>query len=359
MIIFLSAILISCLFSFLITPTTIWLFIRQGWVEDPRLKRKKVDNATALTPVPRGGGLPIFFSLLFTSLFLLPLDKHLLGILLAALLTLIVGLWDDLRDISPKLRLFTNVFAAAIVVASGIGIAYISNPFGGIIDLSFLRLTFNFFGTHSFWVLSGLLAIIWLAWCMNSVGWATGVEGQLPGFAAISAFFIGLLAMRFADRTQLPVIVLAGAVTGAYLGFLPFNFYPQKIMPGYSGKSLAGFFLGLLAILSGAKLATVIFVLGVPMLDAGFTIFRRLKNHRSIFQGDGQHLHHRLLRLGWSRPQIALTYWAFSLILGFIALFLNSRQKFYVFIGIGLLFLAFIARLSSHKPMTPTRKLSR
>lgn len=359
MITFFAAILCSALLSLIITPITIHVFVRRAWVEDPDSKSQKTHNATALTPVPRGGGIPIFISLMLTSLFFLPLDKHLIGILLAALLTLIVGVWDDIKDISPRLRLFTNILAALIVVASGIAIAYISNPFGGIIDLSFFRLTFNWWGLHTLWVFSGLLAVIWFVWCMNTVGWATGVEGQLPGFTAISAFFIGILAMRFADNTQLPVIVLAGAVTGAYLGFLPFNFYPQKIMPGYSGKSLAGFFLALLAILSGAKLATVIFVLGIPMLDALFTIIRRLKNHQSLFQGDGQHLHHRLLRLGWSRPRIALVYWLFSLVLGLIALSLNSRQKFYVFIGLALLFFAFIVRLSQHKPTKPTPKPSR
>ena len=182
---------------------------------------------------------------------------------------------------------------------------------------------------------------------MNIVGWATGVDGQLPGFTAISAFFIGLIGFRYsADITQWPVIILSGAVCGAYLGFLPFNFFPQSIMPGYSGKSLAGFFLAVLSILSGAKMATLLFLLAIPMIDAVYTIIRRLIQRRPIYLGDGQHFHHQLLKHGFSRRSIALIYWAFSLVLGLISLFLNSSQKAYVFIGFALLFFSFLFRFS-------------
>jgi len=346
--IFLISILISCLFSFFLTPLVRNFFIKKNWVEHPDEKNKKTHNATAITSVPRGGGISIFFAILITSLLMLPLDKHLVGILLAAFIGLIVGVWDDIKDISPIFRLLTNIFIALIVVGSGIGIAFISNPInGGVIDLSILKINFDFFGPHSIWVLSDLIAIIWIVWCSNIVGWATGVDGQLPGFVAISAFFIGILAFRYsADITQWPVIILAGAVCGAYLGFLPFNFFPQSIMPGYSGKSLAGFFLAVLSILSGAKLATLVFLLGIPMIDAVFTITRRLIKHQPIYLGDGQHFHHQLLKKGWSRQNIALLYWLFSLILGIISLFLNSNQKVYVFIGFALLFFTILIHFS-------------
>ena len=177
---------------------------------------------------------------------------------------------------------------------------------------------------------------------MNFVGCSSGVFGQLPGFISISAIFIGILGLKFQnDVTQWPVIILAFTVAGAYLGFLPFNFYPQKIMPGYSGKSLAGLFLAILSILSGAKLATVIFLLGLPMLDAIFVIIYRLWHHRSPIKSDSNHLHHQLLKLGWGRRRISLFYWFLSLVLGFLSLILNSQQKFYVFIGLAIIFFGF------------------
>lgn len=344
---FFLSILFSGLISFIFTPLVRKFFIKKKFIEYPWEKQKKTQNATALHPVPRGGGIPVFFGILVSSLIFLPLDKHLIGILLAGFVGLLIGVWDDIKDISPIFRLITNILIACIVVSFGIGIAFISNPFGGVIDLSFLKIDFNFFGPHSIWIISDLLAIIWIVWCMNIVGWATGVDGQLPGFVSISAFFIGLLALKSStDITQWPVIILAGAVCGSFLGFLPFNFFPQSIMPGYSGKSLAGFFLAVLAILSGAKLATVVFLLGIPMIDAVFAITRRIVQKKPIYLGDSQHFHHQLLKRGWSRRQISYLYWAFSFVLGIIALFLNSEQKFYVFIGIFLIVFTFLIRFS-------------
>lgn len=328
---FLLAILVSAFVSFLATPLVRNFFIRQNWIEDPCQKNLKSGNATATSPVPRGGGLPVFFAFFFTSLLFLPLDTHLIAILLACLLTLIVGLIDDIKDIHPLPRLFTNLIAALIVISSGIGISYLSNPFGGIINLPPL--------------LGSVLAIFWIVWCTNAVGWSAGIEGQLPGFVAIAAIFIALLGLRFsADITQWPVIILAAALSGAYLGFLPYNFYPQSIMPGYSGKSLAGFLLALLSILSGAKLATLLFLLGLPMIDALLVIARRFLQGKSIFFPDSSHFHHQLLKLGYSRRRIALFYWLITLVLGIISLFLNSQQKFYTFLGIALIIFSLIIK---------------
>jgi len=347
---FVVSILLSSLIALILTPIVRNYFIAHSWVENPHDKQKKTGNATAQTTVPRGGGISVFFAILIPTLVFIPLDKHLIGILLAAFITLIAGVWDDIKDISPKIRLFTNFISALIVVGSGIGIAYISNPFGQPIDLSAWQITFNFLGQHSIWVIPDILAILWIIWSMNIVGWSSGIEGQLPGFVAISAIFIGILGLRYsADITQWPVIILAGAVAGAYLGFLPYNFSPQSIMPGYSGKSLAGFFLSVLAILSGAKLATVILLLGIPTIDAVYVLFRRLLTRKSLLFSDGQHLHHYMFRWGLSRQKIALLYWFFSFVLGIISLFLNSQQKVYVFLGVILLFISLLIKFSRQK----------
>lgn len=324
------------------TPLVIKLFNRFDWVTARVLKEQKNDNNTATAPVPRGAGISLFLGIFITAYFLLPFDKHLLGIFLASLSILIVGVWDDIFDISPIFRLFTNLFSALVVVASGIGIAYVSNPFGGVVDLSFLQYTFFMFGSyHSIWIISDLLAILWIMWCLNIVGWSSGVDGQLPGFVSISAFFISLLALKFSnDTTQWPVVILGMAVSGAYLGFLPYNFFPQKIMPGYSGKSLAGFLLAVLSILSGAKLATLFFLIGIPMLDAVVVIVGRLLQKKSPFSPSATHLHHMLLNHGWGRRRIAIFYWSLTLVMGIISLFLNSQQKFYFFLGLTFAFLA-------------------
>lgn len=344
---FVLSITISAIVSAVLTPLVRRFFVSRRWVEDPIEKQRKTNNFTSVVPAPRGGGFPIFVAILIASLLFLPIDKHLLGILSGSLVVLIIGLWDDISDISPVLRLLTNFLAAIIVVGCGIGIAYISNPFGGIIDLSWPQLTLNFFGQHSIWLISDLLAIFWIVSCMNFVGWSSGIEGQLSGFVSISAIFIGILGLKYsADISQWPVIILAGSVAGAYLGFLPFNLPPQKIMPGYSGKSLAGYFLAVLGILSGAKLATIIFLLGLPFIDAIFVVVKRLLSRRSPLSGGPDHLHHSLFRLGWSRLAISAFYSFVSLTLGIVSLFLNSQQKFYTFIGIALLLFGLILTTS-------------
>lgn len=327
---FIICLVASFTISTILTPLVRNFFISHNWVEDPLLKHTKTQNATALKPVPRGGGLPIFISVTLVSLIFLPIDKTLLAIIAASFLTLIVGLFDDVLDISPKLRLFTNFIAAATVVFFGVGIHYVSNPFGGVIQLSYF---------------SELIAILWIVWCMNITGWSAGIEGQLPGFVSISAIIIGILGLRFSqDIAQWPVIILAAAVAGAYFGFFPYNFFPQSIMPGYSGKSLAGFYLAILSILSGAKVATLILLLGIPMLDAIWAIIRRLRLKKPIYLGDGQHLHHQLLKSGWSRRKIAIFYTSISLFFGVLSLFLNSTQKIYALIGIIVLFFGLVLK---------------
>lgn len=320
-------------FSFLIalftTPLVIFIYKKFGWLDDPRKQKKP--NVIHEYPVPRGGGIPIYLAVLITSLILLPSDKHLIGILLGGLLILIIGVLDDLFDLNPYLRLVVGFLAASCVVGAGIGIAFITNPLGGIIKLNQPQIPIYLLGkTRTLWVLADLFALLWITWWMNFVNWAKGTDGQLPGIVVIASLTIGIFSLRFsADITQWPVIILAFITAGAYLGFLPWNFYPQKIMPGYGGGALAGYLLAILTILSTTKVGTGIMVLAVPMIDAFYTIMRRIKLGRSPVWADAGHLHHKLMALGWGKRRIAIFYWLISGVFGFLALTLNSQAKFY------------------------------
>ena len=117
---------------------------------------------------------------------------------------------------------------------------------------------------------------------------------------------------------------------------------PTKIMAGYGAGSLAGFYLAILSILSGAKVATALLVLAIPTIDACFVIARRLTNGKSPLWGDRGHLHHRLMDLGWGKRRIAAFYWLSTAILGLASLQLNSEQKFYTIIGAVVLFGGFV-----------------
>jgi UDP-GlcNAc:undecaprenyl-phosphate GlcNAc-1-phosphate transferase len=251
-----------------------------------------------------------------------------------------VGIADDKWIISPYIRLGLQFIAALIPIAFGIGIAFLSNPFGGIIDLSHPRVSFELFGDmKSIWVLSDLFALFWIVTLMNFVNHgAKGVPGQLPGVVGIAAVTIALLSLTFsADITQWPVIILAMIVGGAYLGFLPYNFYPQKIMPAMSGSNLAGYMLGVLSILSTTKVGTLFVVLGIPLVDTGYTIIRRVVAGKSPVWGDRGHLHHKLMDAGLSPKKVTYLYWIGTLILGIIALNLKTKSKLYTIFGIILL----------------------
>lgn len=324
--------------SFVATYFVIKFAKRLGIIDDPA--GKSHPKVIHTTPTPRGGGIPIFVSLLAAALIFLPFDKHLIGILIGAGILVVTGFLDDKHDLNPYLRLILGFVAAAAPIVAGIGIAFTNNPLGGIIDLSHPQINFVVFGvSHSIWIISDVLALLWITFLMNTINMgAKGVDGQLSGVVVVAAITVAFLSLRFsADITQWPVIILAAITTGAYLGFLPWHIYPQKIMPGYGGSTLAGYLLAVLSILSTAKVGILLVVLGVPLIDTGYTIVRRVLSGKSPVWGDTGHLHHRLLRIGWTKSQVALFYWAVTAILGIVALNLNTASKAYTMVGIAVL----------------------
>jgi len=334
--------IVSFVLSLVLTPLTILLFTKKGWVVDP----KKAPHPAHIhkEPVPKGGGLPIMLSVGITALLFLDLDKHLVAILVAALITVMVGIVDDIRGVNPYFRLAVNILSALIIVISGIGIAFVSNPLGGIIDLSWPRLAIDFFGTHmEIWILSDIFALLWIPVLMNTINWSSGVDGQISGVVAIAAFVLGLISLSFsADITQWPVAILAFATAGAFLGLTVFHFYPQKIMPGYSATSLAGLLLGVISILATAKVGALLVVLGVPFIDFVYITARRIMSGKSPVWGDKSHLHHKLLDLGWGKRRVALFYWAITVFLGVVALNFQARVKLTIIVVLALLMGGFL-----------------
>jgi len=345
--------LASAVFAYLATPIVIKYAAKLGLIDDP--KKKKHPKVIHTYPVPRGGGIAIFIAVFLTISIFLPIDKHIRGILAGATVIAVLGYFDDKHDLNPYLRLLVGLFAASIPIAAGIGISFASLPHsiflyipgvetllvpdtaGGIIDLSFPRFTFEFLNeTRSIWIISDLFALFWIVALMNFVNiGASGVDGQLSGTAVVAALTIAILSLQFsADITQWPVIILAGITAGAFLGFLPWHVYPQKIMPGYGGAALAGYLLAVLSILSTTKVGTLLIVLAIPLVDTGYSIIRRIASGKSPVWGDRGHLHHKLLDAGLSKKQVAYFYWLVTAALGVLALNLNAESKLYTIVGI-------------------------
>ena len=321
--------------SLVVIPLSIWFFKKMKWVVDP--KKSKHPGHVHKAPVPKGGGLAIFVAVTVTTMALLPMDKHLFFILLAMLVSLVIGLWDDVKNVNPYVRLGFNFLAAGLIVGSGIGIAYISNPWGGIIDLSWPRISFSLLGkVREIWVFPDLFALIWIPLLMNAINWSSGVDGEVSGVVAIAAAVVGFISLSYsADITQWPVAVMAFSLAGAFTALAWFSFYPQKIMPGYSATSLAGLLLGVLSILSTAKVGTLIMVLGIPLIDFVYVAAVRLLKKKSPVWGDRGHLHHRLMDKGWGKRRVTLFYWLSALVLGVIALKIDARKKLFIMLGLG------------------------
>lgn len=294
---------------------------------DDKNGRKIHSQATPLL-----GGLSIFlvyFSLLFifSDRFLsgdLNLS-HLLGFFFGALILMIGGVLDDKYNLRPSKQIIFPVLAIAFVILGGIEIARLSNPWGGVVELS-----------PYIW-LSPLLIAVWLLGMMYTTKLLDGIDGLVSGIGVIASFIIFLFTMS-AGYFQPDIAFASILFSASVLGFLVFNWNPAKIFLGEGGSLLIGYVLGVLAIISGAKIAMALLIMGIPILDVAWTILRRLFKGKNPFRfSDKKHLHHRLLALGLSQKQVALVFYFLSFIFGFVGLFLQSRGKF-----IALLFLSLL-----------------
>ncbi len=265
--------------------------------------------------VPRVGGLAMilaFDAVIFLNKDLV-LTPEIYGLMLGAIILLAIGFWDDVKEIYWKIQLFFQISLAILVFILGVRIYYITNPLtGGIINLD------SGIGV----IFSIGLVIFWILTIMNATNWLDGVDGTAGGVSFIGAITIFFLSLQ-PEVNQPPVAILASILAGTILAFSIFNFYPAKILAGTTGSIFMGFSLAVLAIFAGTKIATTLLVLAVPAIDFLWVIGERIKKHKSIFKPDRNHLHYKLLELGWSQRRIALTYWAITALMAGIAL--NTR----------------------------------
>jgi UDP-GlcNAc:undecaprenyl-phosphate GlcNAc-1-phosphate transferase len=298
------------------------------------------DRKIQKMPVPLLGGLAIFLSVLivvgYYALFterllggyLLP--KHLLGMLLAGVLLMIGGFLDDKFNLKPQQQIVWPILAVVVIIVSGIGIDYITNPLGGTIDLDTLKVELFTWGglPYHFVVWADLFALVWLLGMMYTTKFLDGLDGLVSGITTIGAVVLFLLSLN-KEVAQPETALLSVILAGSFLGFLFFNWHPAKIFLGEGGSLFAGFFLGVLSIISGAKIATALLIMGIPILDVIWVILRRLFwEKKSPFKtADRKHLHFRLLDAGFSHRGAVLFLYCISLMFGVAALFLGSSQK--------------------------------
>jgi UDP-GlcNAc:undecaprenyl-phosphate GlcNAc-1-phosphate transferase len=294
-------------------------------------------------PTPLLGGVAIFVAFFLMLAFFKgnlvagALEyHHWLGFFVGAVFLMIGGFLDDKYDIAPKYQIIWPILAIICVIAGGVEIEKISDPSGGILYLDQWKIHLWQINNVSFYlVLVGdLIIFLWLMGMMYTTKLLDGVDGLVTGLTAIG----GAIIFLFTTTTQYyqPDIALASLIfTGACLGFLVFNWNPAKIFLGEGGSLLLGYILAVLAIISGGKVAIALLVMGVPILDAGWTILRRLREGKNPFKfADKKHLHHRLLKAGLSQKQTVMIFYFLSAIFGMSALFLQTEGKIYALGGI-------------------------
>lgn len=323
--------LYGLLFSVLLAPVVRSLARRFGVVDRPDGGRKKHGRA-----VPLLGGAAVFLAFVLAVWvsrgellggFLLP--KHLFGIALGGLVLVLGGGLDDRYRLPPAVQILFPSAAAAIVIASGIGMPYVTNPFGGVLPLDLWKVpVLSLGGTPYHLTLPGdLFTFAWLLVMMYTTKLLDGLDGLVSGLGVIGFTVIALLSLT-PEVGQPELSRLAMAAAGASAGFLLFNGSPASIFLGEGGSTLIGFLLGVLAILSGGKIGITLLALAIPLLDAVWTVFRRVVLERRSFAApDLGHLHFRLIASGLTERQAVLVYWLFSAGFGGIGLFIQGRGK--------------------------------
>ncbi len=337
LILFLSGFFLSVLLT---------LFVKKIAVKFQILDRreKAPDRKFQKKPLPLLGGLGIFsafFLVLFLSLkfkfLILPFEfKHLLGLFFASLVLMIGGFFDDKYNLKPWQTIIPPLIACLVVILSGIGIKVINNPIGG--GLLYLNQLETIFFTF-----------FWLLILMYATKLLDGLDGLVAGLTGISSLLIALFCL-FSLFAQPEMAKISLILTGAVSGFLIFNFYPAKIYLGEGGSLFCGFILGVLAIISGSKVAITFLIVGLAVLDLFVTFFRRVLKGQSPFKADLGHLHHQLLKQGFSGRQTVIFYWVLSLIFGLSALFLRTRGKIILIVLLMIFVIFLIVFLEKKRP---------
>jgi UDP-GlcNAc:undecaprenyl-phosphate GlcNAc-1-phosphate transferase len=316
------------------TPLAAAWGCRKGLVDRPDPRRRHTGV------VPRTGGFVLFVSFVVAAVLAqwLPVPRQdpkelirFLGIILGLAFLLAVGYLDDRFELRPGPQYLAQALAALIAILSLVFIERVMNPFTDKLQILPYWFTVAF-------------TLVWIVGMINTINFLDGLDGLAAGVGAIVS---AVLTIHMLREGQYSVALLPLALLGTTLGFLPYNLPPARIFLG-SGAWLLGYAIATLGIAAGAKVALLLMVLGIPIIDVAWLMISRLRAGQSIGQGDRRHLHFRLLDAGLSHRQVLLLYFGYSIALGGAALLINSRfLKLITLVLLGvvtLIVLAWLAR---------------
>ena len=306
-----AALVVALLISLVSTPVVKNLAAKVGAVDVPKDNRRMHDH-----PIPRMGGLAIFFGFVLSVLIFAELTPQLRGMLLGASMIVVLGIFDDIYALKALPKLFVQIAAALVAVCSGNVIEALSNP--------------NIFSSDPYWELGILkipFTVLWIVAITNAVNLIDGLDGLACGVSTISSMTLLVISLVVADG---PAAVLMAALAGGCIGFLPYNLNPAKIFMGDTGATFLGYVLAVVSIQGLFKFYTIIsfavpfLMLGLPIFDTCFAFIRRIAHGQSPMHADRSHVHHRLIDMGFSQKQAVAVLYIISAILGLSAVVLTT-----------------------------------
>ncbi|GAB6151925.1 MraY family glycosyltransferase [Desulfosporosinus burensis] len=315
------------------TPITIKLAKRWGAIAHPGGRH------VHSRPIPRLGGLAIYAAFWIAAIVTQVWDELIWGLFIGSTIILVVGIWDDIREIRPLHKLYWQIAAAGVLLPFGFSMKVISLPF--------LDKSVNF-GELGLSAIGLILMIFWVVGLVNTVNVSDGLDGLAAGIC----FIVTLLLFWSANRIhELPAANLMLALAGALLGFLFFNFPPARVFMGDSGSMFLGYIIGGISIMGLLKTATILglvfplLVLGMPVTDLTFAIIRRKLRGQSIAKADRGHLHHRLLDAGFTHRQAVVLMYGISACFGLAAVLGAKGQWIWALVVLCVVFALLITIL--------------
>lgn len=305
---FISVTLIAFFVSFIITPFIARLGKKQNLVDKPGYR--KIHNDA----IPNLGGIVIFFGFLFSILIFVPLQKQIQLLIAGSIIILLLGIVDDITDLKPLNKILIQMIPALIFIV-----------FHSSVINQFIWQKLSFFNTAGYLLYPILL--LWIVGVTNSINLIDGLDGLASGISIIALSTLLILGF-FVDEGYQTYNLLNAALLGSIIAFFRYNFFPAQIFLGDSGSTFSGFLISSSSILWVIYSDKVLFfiipilLLGLPIFDTFFAIWRRYRSHKPIFQADQGHLHHRLLKRGISHRNVVLFLLSISFICGMTSLFI-------------------------------------
>ena len=282
-------------------------------------------------PMPRLGGLGIFFAFLVGYMCFAQNTVKMNSILIGSFIIVLTGIIDDIKPLDAKDKLIGQLLSASVIAFYGEILLENITAFG-------LNISFGYFAYP--------ITILFIVACMNIINLIDGLDGLAGGICAI--FFMTIIIISFFQgRTTGLEFTLALVMLGSTLGFLIHNFYPAKIFAGDSGALFLGFIIAVISLLGfkGTVLTSVfvpLLILAVPILDTFFAIIRRLLKHKKITDADKQHLHHQLLGMKFSHRNTVLIIYGVNILFAMASIFYTLNEQIDIYIRRGIYVVLFV-----------------